>query len=78
MRHLRPRVLEGGLRDAWWFLGGDGRSEAAGLEDAVWMLGAYLAGSAALGYVISVLADLVARRRKPRTEHVKEPAAAVR
>ena len=70
--------LEGGLRDAWWFLGGDGRSEAAGLEDAVWMLGAYLAGSAALGYVISVLADLVARRRKPRTEHVKEPAAAVR
>jgi hypothetical protein len=70
--------LEGGLRDAWWFLGGDGRSEAAGLEDAVWMLGAYLAGSAALGYVISVLADLVARRRKPRTEHVKEPAVEVR
>jgi ABC-2 type transporter len=67
--------LEGGLRDAWWFLGGEGRSEAAGLEDAVWMLGAYLAGSAALGYVISVLADLVARRRKP--QHVEEPAAAV-
>ena len=67
------------MRDAWWFLvGGDGRSEAAGLEDAVWMLGAYLACSAALGYVISLLADLIARRRKPKTEHVREPAAALR
>jgi YhgE/Pip-like protein len=66
--------LEGGLRDMWWFLGG-GRSEAAGLEDAVWILGAYLVGSVTLGYVISFLADLVARRRK--SEHGKEPAAAV-
>jgi hypothetical protein len=74
---LAAARLEGGLRDAWWFLG-DGRSEAAGLEDAVWMLGAYLAGSAALGYVISLLADLVARRREPQTEHVEEPAVAVR
>ncbi|MDQ5819021.1 MAG: ABC transporter permease, partial [Actinomycetota bacterium] len=68
--------LEGGLRDVWWFLGA-GRSEAAGLEDAVWMLGAYLAGSVALGYGISVLTDLVARRRKPQTEHGEEAAAAV-
>jgi hypothetical protein len=66
--------LEGGLWDMWWFLGG-GRSEAAGLEDAVWILGAYLVGSVTLGYVISFLADLVARRRK--SEHGKEPAAAV-
>ena len=70
--------LEGGMRDAWWFHGDDGRSEAAGLEDAVWMLGTYLAGAAALGYVISLLADIVARRRKPRTEHVGEPTAEVR
>jgi YhgE/Pip-like protein len=69
--------LEGGLRDAWWFLGSDGRSEAAGLEDAVWMIGAYLAGSVILGYVISVLAEFVAWRRKPQTEPGKEPAAAV-
>jgi ABC-2 family transporter len=65
--------LEGGLRDVWWFLG-DGRSEAAGLEDAVWILGAYLAGSVTLGYVISFLVDLVARRREP--ESGKEPATA--
>jgi hypothetical protein len=69
------RYVIHGLRDMWWFLGG-GRSEAAGPEDAVWILGAYLAGSVTLGYVISFLADLVARRRK--TEHGKEPAAAVR
>jgi hypothetical protein len=68
--------LEGGLRDALWFLGSDGRSEAAGLEDAVWMLGAYLAGSVTLGYVIYVLANVVARHRKPQTEPGKEPAAA--
>ena len=73
---LNAARLEGGLRDVWWFIG-DGRSEAAGLEDAVWMLGAYLAGSAALGYVISLLADLVTRRRKPQTGHVKESAAVV-
>jgi YhgE/Pip-like protein len=70
--------LEGGLRDALWFLGDGGRSEAAGLEDAVWMLGAYLAGAAVLGYAISLIQDLVSRRRQPRVEHVEEPAAAVR
>jgi YhgE/Pip-like protein len=75
---LDAASLEGGWRDSLWFLGGEGRPEAAGLEDAVWMLGAYLAGAAALGYVISRIQDLVARRRKPHTEHVGEPAAAVR
>ncbi len=69
---------EGGWRDSLWFLGGDGRSETAGLEDAVWMLGAYLAAAATLGYVISFIQDLFARRRKQQTEHVGEPAAAVR
>jgi hypothetical protein len=68
--------LEGGLRDTLWFLGDDGRSEAAGLEDAVWMLGAYLVGTAALGYVICLVQDIVARRRKPKVEHTGEPAAA--
>lgn len=70
--------LEGGWRDSLWFLGSDGRSEAAGLEDAVWMLGAYLAGSAVLGYVISVLGDLLTRRRKPEIRHTGEPAATTR
>lgn len=70
--------LEWGLRHTLWFLGDDGRSEAAGLEDAVWMLGVYLGGAAALGYVISLIQDLVVRRRKPQAEHVGEPAAAVR
>jgi Tol biopolymer transport system component len=51
--------LEGGRRDSLWFLGGDGRSEAAGLEDAVWMVGVYLAGSAVLGYLISPVRDLL-------------------
>jgi hypothetical protein len=60
--------LEGGLRDTLWFLGDDGRSEAAGLEDAVWVLGAYLATAAVLGYVISLIQDLIARRKKPKTE----------
>jgi YhgE/Pip-like protein len=68
--------LEGGLRDTLWFLGDDGRSEAAGLEDAVWMLGAYLAGAAVLGYVISLIKDLVARRKKPK--NIGEPAATPR
>jgi hypothetical protein len=72
---LDAASLEGGWRDSLWFLGGEGCSEAAGLEDSVWMLGAYLAGAAALGYVISVVQDLSARRRKPQTEHVGEPAA---
>jgi hypothetical protein len=70
--------LEGGLRDTLWFLGDDGRSEAAGLEDAVWILVAYLGGAAALGYVISLIQDLVVRRRKPQAKQVVEPAAAVR
>ncbi|MBA2713871.1 MAG: DUF3533 domain-containing protein [Rubrobacteraceae bacterium] len=56
--------LEGGWRDSLWFLGGGGRSEAAGLEDAVWMIGAYLIGAAALGYLISVVQDLFARRER--------------
>ena len=60
---LDAASLEGGWRDSLWFLGGEGCSEAAGLEDSVWMLGAYLAGAAALGYVISVVQDLSARRR---------------
>ena len=59
--------LEGGWRDSLWFLGGGGRSEAAGLEDAVWMIGFYLLGSAVLGYLISLLRDLSAwRGRKVR------------
>jgi len=32
---LDAASLEGGWRDSLWFLGGGGRSEAAGLEDAV-------------------------------------------
>ena len=34
---LDAASLEGGWRDALWFLGGGDRYEAAGLEDAVWM-----------------------------------------
>ena len=37
---LDAASLEGGWRDSLWFLGGGGRSEAAGLEDALWMIGA--------------------------------------
>ena len=73
---LDAASLEGGLRDTLWFLGDDGRSEAAGLEDAVWMLGAYLAGAAVLGYAISLIQDLVVRRKAP--EGVGEPSTAVR
>ena len=75
---LDAACLEGGWRDSLWFLGGDRRSEAASLEDAVWMLGAYLVAAAALGYVISLIQDLFARRRKAQTEHVGEPTAALR
>ncbi len=57
--------LEGGWRDSLWFL--DGRSEAAGLEDAVWTIGAYLVSAAALGYLISLVRDLFARRERPKT-----------
>ena len=75
---LEAARLEGGLQDTLWLLDGDGRSEAAGLEDAVWMLGAYLAGAAGLGYLISVIQDLGARRGQPRVEHVEEHTAAAR
>jgi hypothetical protein len=67
--------LEGGWRDSLWFFGGGGRSEAAGLEDAVWMIGAYLAGAAMLGYLISLLRDLFARRKKPEAGHTEEPVS---
>ncbi|MBA2534744.1 MAG: DUF3533 domain-containing protein [Rubrobacter sp.] len=60
--------LEGGWRDSLWFFGEGGRSEAAGLEDAVWMIGAYLVGSAVLGYLISLVQDLFARRERIGTE----------
>ena len=59
---LSAAGLEGGWRDSLWFLGEGGRSEAAGLEDAVWMIGMYFVGSAVLGYVISFVRDLSARR----------------
>jgi hypothetical protein len=56
--------LEGGWRDSLWFLGGGGRSEAAGLEDAGWMIGMYLLGAAVLGYTISFVRDLLVRRER--------------
>jgi uncharacterized phage infection (PIP) family protein YhgE len=59
---LDAASLEGGWRDSLWFLGG-GRYEAAGLEDAVWMIGLYLVGSVVLGYLISLVRDLAARRK---------------
>ena len=59
---LDAASLEGGWRDSLWFLGGGGRFEAAGLEDAVWMIGMYLVGSVVLGYLISLVRDLSARR----------------
>jgi YhgE/Pip-like protein len=65
--------LEGGWRDSLWFLGGGGRSEAAGLEDAVWMIGAYLVSAAVLGYLISLVKDLFARRKKPEAKYVEGP-----
>lgn len=68
--------LEGGWRDSLWFFGGGGRSEAAGLEDAVWMIGAYLIGSAALGYLISVVQDLFARRERKGAKKRSEGAEA--
>ena len=69
---LDALLLEGGWRDSLWFLGGGGRSEAAGLEDAVWMIGFYLLGSAVLGYLISLLRDLSAwRGRKSPNEGVE-------
>jgi hypothetical protein len=66
--------LEGGWRDSLWFFGGGGRSEAAGLEEAVWMVGAYLAGAALLGYVISMVRDLFAQRERKEVGKVAEKA----
>lgn len=65
--------LEGGWRDSLWLFGG-GRFEAAGLEDAVWVLLAYLAGSAVLGYAVSLIKDLLLRR--PEAEKVGNPVPA--
>jgi hypothetical protein len=62
---LNAGGLEGGLGDALpFFSSDDGRSDAAGLEDAIWVLGAYLAGSAMLGYAISLVKDLLSTRRQ--------------
>jgi YhgE/Pip-like protein len=71
---LDAASLEGGWRDSLWFLGGDGRSEAAGLEDAVWMIGAYLAGAVALGFVISLVRDLATRRGRREIRNPPEGA----
>jgi hypothetical protein len=65
--------IEDGWRDSLWFFGGGERSEAAGLEDAVWMVGAYLVGAAALGYLISLVRDLSTRRKKPEMSYGKKP-----
>jgi hypothetical protein len=51
-----------------------GRSEAADLEDAVWMIGAYLAVAAVLGYLISLLRDVFARRPRKEAGRVAESA----
>jgi YhgE/Pip-like protein len=67
--------LEGGWRVSLWFLGSDGRSEAAGLEDAVWTIGSYLALAAVLGYLISLVRDLFARHRHPKTGKLHQGAA---
>lgn len=75
---LAAAGLEDGWRDSLRFLGEDGRSEAAGLEDAVWVLGAYLAGAVALGYGISLVRDVLARRKKPRAKPAGGPAVAGR
>jgi hypothetical protein len=63
---LDAASLESGWRDSLWFLGGGGWYEAAGLEDAVWMIGVYLVGAVLLGYLISLLRDLSARRKGTR------------
>ena len=69
---LDAACLEGGWRDSLWFLGG--RSEGARLEDAVWMVGAYLVSAATLGYLISLVHDLFARRERPKTGKVAKAA----
>lgn len=65
------------MRDSLWFLGSGGRSESAGLEDAIWVLGGLLAGSAALGYAVSLLRDLFGKRRTDmeRNLEAEDPAA---
>jgi hypothetical protein len=48
-----------------------------GLEDAVWMIGANLVSAAALGYLISGVRDLFARRKQPKARKLhEEPQAA--
>jgi YhgE/Pip-like protein len=64
--------LEGGWRDSLWFLGGGGRHEAAGLEDALWMMGMYLVGAAVIGYLISLVRDLSARRERKGARRLEE------
>lgn len=70
---LPLRYLIDGLRSLLFF---DGRS-AAGLGDAVRLLGIYLVGSAILGYLISVVRDLISRRKgrkKPSETPVESTA----
>ncbi len=55
---LPLRYISDGLRSLLFFDG----SSAAGLGDAVRVLGAYLAGSIVLGYVVSILRDLFGNR----------------
>ena len=73
---LDAASLEGGWRDSLWFLGGGGRYEAAGLEDALWMIGMYLVGSVVLGYLISLVRDLSARRGHKGARRLEEGAEA--
>jgi hypothetical protein len=48
-----------------------------GLEDAVWMIGANLVSAAALGYLVSVVRDLLARCKRPKARKLHwEPQAA--
>ena len=73
---LGAASLEGGWQDSLWFLGGGGRFEAAGLEDALWMIGLYLVGSVVLGYLISLVRDLVVRRGSKAGKGIHEGAEA--
>jgi hypothetical protein len=54
----------------------DPDAPAAGLEDAVWMIGAYLAGAVALGFVISLVRDLATRRGRREIRNPPEGAEA--
>ena len=65
---LPLRYVSDGLRSLLFF---DGRG-AAGLDDAVQVLGAYLAGSIVLGYLISLARDFFSRDKGKNTE---EPVA---